>query len=265
VEGRHRRDGDADPGRKGYEVGYAVKLFGGICIVIGAIAATLQIIDFWQRRATVPPSPSEPRSAVKEELPEPARHGSEQARGNAAAAETTRSPVTDVRASEPAAAHLESLINRRAVPAGRVRVMAIALDGDSADVESLEAALVQGLSSPELRLVTGFFTPAFRERGLLRAVYDGDTEILTKSGALAAVDRILIGRVERACRERGQLDSDLVTCDVGLHFKIIDRSGAIASAGHVAVAGAGFSEDAARERAIEMLVQQHGARVISPE
>ncbi len=143
--------------------------------------------------------------------------------------------------------------------------MAIALDGDSTDVELLEAALAQGASSAELRLVPGFFKPAFRERGFLRAAYDGDTDALTSSGAFAAVDRILVGRVERACHETGQVDSDLVTCDVGLYFKVIDRHGAIANAGHVAVAGAGFSEDAARDRAVEMLVQQHGKRVISPE
>jgi len=143
--------------------------------------------------------------------------------------------------------------------------MAIALDGDSSDVEFLETALAQGESSAELRLVPGFFKPAFRERGFLRAAYDGDTETLARSGALAAVDRVLVGRVERSCHATGQIDSDLVTCDVGLYFKVIDRNGAIANAGHVAVAGAGFSEDAARDRAFEMLVQQHGKRVISPE
>ncbi|MFL6200726.1 MAG: hypothetical protein ACJ76J_16245 [Thermoanaerobaculia bacterium] len=141
--------------------------------------------------------------------------------------------------------------------------MAIALEGDSADVELLEAALAQGVSSAEMRLVPGFFKPAFRERGFLRAVYNGDTEPLSSSGALAAVDRVLVGRVERSCRVTGQFDSDLVTCDVGLYFKIFDRHGAIADAGHVAVAGAGFSEGAARDRAIEMLVQQHGKRIIS--
>jgi hypothetical protein len=142
-------------------------------------------------------------------------------------------------------------------------MMAIALEGNSADVEVLETALAQGLSSAELRLVPGLFKPAFRERGLLRAVYDGDTEILATSGALAAVDRILVGRVERTCRDADQIDTDLVTCDVGLYFKTIDRRGAITNAGHVAVAGAGLSEGAARDRAVEMLVEQHGKRLIS--
>ena len=141
--------------------------------------------------------------------------------------------------------------------------MAIALDGDAKDVELMEAALAQGVSSAELRLVPGFFKPAFRERGFLRAAYDGDTDALTRSGALAEVERILIGRVERACHATGQLDGDLVTCDVRLYFKVFDKHGAIVNTGHVAVAGAGFSEDAARDRAVEMLVQQHGKRIIA--
>jgi len=143
--------------------------------------------------------------------------------------------------------------------------MAIALDGDSRDVDLMESALAQGVSSAELRLVPGFFKPAFKERGFLRAVYDGDTDPLSRSGALAAVDRILIGRVERACHQTGQVDNDLVTCDVGLYFKVFDQHGAIANAGHVAVAGAGFSEDAARDRAVEMLVQQLGKQIVSRE
>ncbi len=240
-----------------------------ICGVIGAIAATFEILDRWQRSASAPPSGSEPPPAVEEEAPETTPQGAddggfppplpEDADG---APPESREP--NRQAPEPAASKVESLINYRAVPSGSVPVMAIALDGDSSDVELLEAALAQGASSAELRLVPGFFKPAFRERGFLRAVYDGDTDALTSSGALAAVERILVGRVERSCRKTGQLDSDLATCDVRLYFKVIDRHGAVANAGQFAVAGAGFSEDAARDRAVEMLVQQYGKRIISP-
>jgi hypothetical protein len=248
-------------------VSVLLKVIGTICAVIGAIAATLEILDRWQRPAS---APSEPRVEVEGGLPESDGQASEEAEGVASPTPPPESGVhTETKMPEPhrqaPEPTVEALINYRAVPSGSVPMMAIALDGDSIDVELMEAALAQVASSAEMRLVPGFFKPAFRERGFLRAVYDGDTETLTSSGALAAVGRILIGRVERSCRATGQFDSDLVTCDVGLYFKIFDRHGAIANTGHFAVAGADFSEGAARDRAIEMLVQQHGKQVISPE
>jgi hypothetical protein len=244
-----------------------LKVIGAICAVIGAIAATLEIRDHLQSGASSPPP------AVEVKLPESGGETLEPTEGVASTIPFPEGGVhteTEIhepkrQTPEPAVSKVEALINYRAVPSGSVPTMAIALDGDSRDVELMEAALAQGASSAELRLVPGFFKPAFRQRGYLRAVYDGDTEALTSSGALAAVGRILLGRVERACRATGQIDSDLITCDVGLYFKIFDRHGAIADSGHIAVAGAGFSEDAARDRAIEMLVQQHGKRIISYE
>jgi hypothetical protein len=248
-------------------------VIGTIAGVVSALCAVVSITngpDVWQRPASAPPGGSETRPPVEGEAPETGLNGANDGASSSPSPEgadgaPTESREPNVQAPEPAASKVESLINYRAVPSGSVPVMAIALDGDSSDVELMEAALVQGVSSAELRLVPGFFKPAFRERGFLRAVYDGDTDALTSSGALAAVERILVGRVERSCRKTGQFDSDLVTCDVRLYFKVIDRHGAVANAGHFAVAGAGFSEDAARDRAVEMLVQQNGKRIISPE
>jgi hypothetical protein len=243
-------------------------VIGAIAGVISAVCAVIAVIA--QNPASAPPSVSEPRPAVEGEAPKTAPQGADDGGSlfplpDDADGAPTAGREPSRQAPEPAASKIESLINHRAVPSSSVPTMAIALDGDSSDVELLEAALAQGVSSAELRLVPGLFKPAFKERGFLRAVYDGDTDTLTSSGALAAVDRILIGRVERSCRKTGQFDSDLVTCDVRLYYKVIDQHGAVANTGHFAVAGAGFSEDSARDRAVEMLVQQHGTRINSPE
>lgn len=243
-------------------------VIGTICGVIGAIAATFEILDRWQRPASAPPSGSEPRPVIEGRSPEvvpPQGADDEGLPSSDAVRVTTEGHEPRGQAPEPTVSKVESLINYQTVPLGSAPIMAVALDGEAQDVELLEAALAQGVSSAELRLVPGVFKPAFRERGFLRSVYDGDTSALSSSKMPAAVDRYLIGRVERSCRETGQLDSDLVTCDVRLSFKVFDRHGAVANAGHFSVAGAGFSEEAARERAVEMLVQQHGKRVISSE
>lgn len=160
---------------------------------------------------------------------------------------------------------LEELVNRRVVPSTAAETMAIVLDGDLVDVEVLEASLVDSLSTLRLRLVPGYFKPAFKTRGLFSAAYSGDTEILARSGALAAVDRVLLGRVERSCGRSSELAADLVSCNVHLHYKTIGRGGAIVSSGSVSVIGAGFSDEAARDRALEMLVEQHGERLVSFE
>lgn len=228
------------------------------CALVGVIADSLDIVDFWQRQTSAPPGASEPPTVV-EEVP-----GGTAPQGPPVSPPSPPEEVVPA-TPEPTPSKVESLINDRAASSGSAPRMAIALDGNSSDVELLETSLAGGLSSAEMRLVPGFFKPAFRERGFLRAAYDGDSDVLTSSGALAAVDQVLVGRVERACRATGQLDNDLVTCDVRLGFKVFDRHGAIVNAGHVAVAGAGFSEDAARDRAVEMLVEQHGKRLISPE
>jgi hypothetical protein len=242
-----------------------------IILVVGGIADMLGIFEFLERHASEPARQAQPGPAAERELPKASRHAAEQAQDGTVAPATppeiavrteTESHEQDRRAPEPAA---ESLINDRAVPTGSVPVMAVALDGEAQDVDLLEAQLAQGVSSAELRLVPGVFKPAFRERGFLRAAYDGDASALIGSGIPAAIARFLIGRVERSCRKTGQFDSDLVTCEVRLSFKVFDRHGAVADAGHVSVSGAGFSEDAARDRAVEMLVQQHGRRFISSE
>lgn len=236
------------------------------CALVGVIADSLDIVDFWQRYTSAPPSVSAPPTeggaagTAPQGPPVSPPSPPEEVVPAAPEGDGSRS-----QAPEPTPSKVESLINDRAAPSGSAPRMAIALDGESADVELLESALAGGVSSAEMQLVPGFFKPAFRKRGFLRAVYDGDTDVLASSGALAAMDRILVGRVERTCRPTRQFDSDLVTCDVRLNFKVFDQHGAIVDASHVAVAGAGFSEDAARDRAVEMLVEQHGKRLISPE
>lgn len=210
-----------------------------IATVIAAIPATFVILDRWQRPASAPPTVPEPRPAIEGEAPKTAPQGADASIPESSIPAATEGREPNRQAPEPGASRVESLINRQAISPGSVPMMAIALDGDLKDVELMEAALAQGVSSTELRLVSGFFKPAFRKRGFLRAVYDGDTDVLTSSGALASVERVLIGRIERACRATGQIDSDLVTCDVGLYFKVFDKHGAIANSGHVTVAGAG--------------------------
>lgn len=242
----------------------------GVSTVVGGIVGVLELADRWQRRSLPAPAPTlqpVPGDSADEPIPIEAEKAP-QVEPPAAKAEreTTRDIAGGDAAPQVVAPELGALINPHVVPAGSVSVMAIAFEGESHDIELLEARLVQRLSSPSVRLIPGLFKPAFRAAGFLRAAYDGDPGILARSGALAMVDRVLLGRVEHGCaKTTGQLDADLVTCNVRLLYKVIDRGGAVASAGQLAVAGAGFSEDAARDRAIEMLVEEHGERLLANE
>ena len=180
------------------QTGSKVAVITLACALVGVIADSLDIVDFFRRHTTAPPGASEPPTVV-EKLP-----------GGTAPQEPPVSPPSPPeevpaapeggelrpQAPEPTPSKVESLINDRAAPSGSVPRMALALDGDSADVDLLETTLAGSLSSPEMRLVPGFFKPAFRERGFLRAAYDGDSDVLARSGALAAVEQVLVG----ACR-----------------------------------------------------------------
>lgn len=239
----------------------ALKALLALCTLLGGITAAWQIVQ-WSEEPSI--GPSLPRNEDVESPPEafpPTRPEAPHEPGSAAP--RPRSGVPTGNSTGVAPDQLGELVNRRVAPSRNAVTMAIVLDGDPGDVEILEAKLVDGLSTPRLQLIPGYFRPAFKTRGFFRAAYDGDTEILARSGALEGVDRVLLGRMERSCRSNSALDADLVSCTVRLHYKAIDRTAAIVSSGSVSVVGAGFSDEAARDRSFEMLVEQHGERLIS--
>lgn len=234
----------------------------GLSTVIGGLWAGIQMLEHRQQGSGAAPSQEEPREELTGEVGGEL-DGPVEERGEAKGPTPSHPLHPTTPQTGIAAADIVSLVNPGVVPITEAPTLALAFEGDAADVERLEAKLAQVLSSPSLRLVSGLFKPAFKARGLLRVAYDGDTAILARSGALAAVDRVLLGRVERSCGRSSELAADLVSCTVHLHYKTIGRSGAIVSSGSVSVIGAGFSDEAARDRALEMLVELHGERLVT--
>jgi hypothetical protein len=242
----------------------------GLATVVGGVYALVSLVDRWQR-TDPPPAPAESIAAPAEDrAPEsggPTRGdiGRGEAGGNLREPSSGNALPPVPRGTDTVASAPLPLVNPRIVPATGTPVVAVALDGDPGEVELLEAELVRALSSPRRRLVSGYFRPAFRSQGLLRAALDGDTDILVRSGALAGVDRVLLGRAECSCGKTGLLDSDLFTCDLRLLYRLVDQRGAVVASGAVSAKGPGFSEEAARGRAVEVLVEQSGERLIGFE
>lgn len=232
----------------------AWKAVGAICVILGGLASALEIAEYWQGRASTPQSAPPPGTSTEPPVSEPPAEDPP--------ASETRVSTTSPPAGEPGTSpgEVERLVNPRVKSAAPA--MAVVLDGDPVAAEMLEAHLVAALSTPQLRLITGYFKPAFKARGFFQSAYDGDSEALVQSGALDAVDWVFLGRVERSCGG-GQIDPDLVTCHLQLLYKVLDQRGALATSGQASVNGAGFSEESARDRAIEMLIEQHGQRLVT--
>lgn len=146
-------------------------------------------------------------------------------------------------------------------PGGRSIAVAIDVSGTSADAED---ALVAKIASPLLTLRTGYFTRAFRTGGYLRRALAGDVAFLKDSGALTSTDYILVGHLGASFSKGSQVDPDLVSCRLQFTYRLIDRSGRTVASDSVTITGAGFSDEDARSRALEMLAEQYRAKILGP-
>jgi hypothetical protein len=60
-------------------------------------------------------------------------------------------------------------------------------------------------------------------------------------------------RMPTSSRKASTVDSELVSCDMGLSYKVVNQSGNVIKSDSFQVTGPGFSESAALERAVQIL------------
>jgi len=88
-----------------------------------------------------------------------------------------------------------------------------------------------------------FHEERFIRSDFFNEIYEGDTKLLKESGALHGIDFLLIGKLAYSFRKSGILDSDLISCDMNLTYRIISREGRLIRSDHLRETGAGFTED----------------------
>jgi len=110
--------------------------------------------------------------------------------------------------------------------------------------------------------VTGYFREgAFKSGGFFEEIYGGNTKNMKESGAMADLDYLLLGKVSYSFRKNPQLDQDLISCDLTFAYKVVDRQCNISGSGVKNTIGAGFKEEAALERAMEVLAEKHSGSI----
>ena len=109
-----------------------------------------------------------------------------------------------------------------------------------------------------------FREEAFKSGGFFRGIYNGETDLLEQSEALSDVDGLVLGVLTYSFRNDVPVGQNLVSCDLALNYKVFDKKGSVIHASSVDVIGAGFSENAALRRGLEMLAELHAAEILAP-
>ena len=149
--------------------------------------------------------------------------------------------------------------------AANKRNIAIFIDaGDATASIAPDQALYGHLTLDQAHLITDLFGHEVIARGYFNDLYHDDKELLTLATRTARVDALILGRLQYSFRKGAPIDTDLVSCDVILSCKVVNRDGDLTGSDSFRVVGPGFSNDAALERGIEILAQQFTQRILKP-
>lgn len=124
-----------------------------------------------------------------------------------------------------------------------------------------DQALYGQLNQDRVNLITNLFRRDVIAQGFFSDLYDGDKDLL-QIAAASKVDYIILGRMQYAFKKAGQVDNELVSCEITLNCKVINQAGDVTGSNSFRVLGPGFSESAAIERGIELLTPQFSDRIL---
>jgi hypothetical protein len=127
---------------------------------------------------------------------------------------------------------------------------------------SPENALLGLLKKDKVNIIEHYFREAFKTKGYFNEIYGGNTELLTQTNALSKLDCMIVGKIDYTFKKGSQVDKDLVSCNINFTFKVINNKGDIVKSDSIKVVGPGFSEDAALERGLEILVERYSDRIL---
>jgi hypothetical protein len=127
---------------------------------------------------------------------------------------------------------------------------------------SPENTLVNLLKKEKVNIIDHYFKEAFKTKGYFREIYGGNTEILKQTDALSKIDYMIMGKTDYTFKKGSQIDKDLVSCNINLTYKVINKKGDIVKSDSINVVGPGFSEDAALERGLEMIAERYSERIM---
>lgn len=158
---------------------------------------------------------------------------------------------------------LKALINRVVTDPIKPNI-ALIVDSKKSENEVMPESIFYGLlKTDNVNIILNLFKEeAFKSEGFFDEIYNGNTELLKKSGALSRIDGLILGRLDYSFQKRTGLDRDLNSCNIRFSYKVINKNGDIIRSDSISVIGPGFSEDAALERGLEILSEKYSERIL---
>lgn len=86
-------------------------------------------------------------------------------------------------------------------------------------------ALDGHLTLDQVHLITDLFRPAFISRGYFDDLFQGDKDLRTIAGSASGIDYLLLGKLGYSFPKGSEVDAALVSCDLTLSCKLINRAG----------------------------------------
>lgn len=140
-------------------------------------------------------------------------------------------------------------------PSHRTVALLLASNGgaENSSVELLHGLLGEGSN---LHFVANLADMrALQAGGFFEELYAGNGTFLHEAAQLSHVDYILLGKLTHSFRRQPELE-DLLTCDLTLSCKLVDRSGTVVQSGSFSATGPGFTEAKALAGAAENAARQ---------
>lgn len=127
--------------------------------------------------------------------------------------------------------------------------------------EQVDRLLAAELEQPGLHLLSDYFKPAFKQSAHFSTIAGGQTELLLKSNVMEPLSYLLLGTISYSCR-RGSSGYGLYACDIDFDYVILDKRGRLLKSDMVSVTGPGATESKALRRGLELMAENHGARIL---
>jgi hypothetical protein len=157
----------------------------------------------------------------------------------------------------------KSLINDHVnVQRGKSNV-ALVIEAKNTGGVSPESLLHNRLKAENANIIDNLFKKAlFKSRGFFEEIYDGNTELLRQTDVLSKLDKLILGKLNYSYQRGAAVDKDLVSCDIRFSYKVFNSNGDAVRSDSINTVGPGFSEDAALERGLEILIEKYSDRIL---
>ena len=157
-----------------------------------------------------------------------------------------------------------SLLNTVNLNPGQRNIAVVVETIGSATAISPDQSFYGHLRLEGARFLTDLFKQEVITRGYFDQMYAGEKELTRIALNTSHVDYLVLGRLSSIFRSGAQIDRDLISCDLTLTYKVVDRNGDAITSDSFQVVGPGFSENAAAQRAAELLANQFCEAKLKP-